>query len=65
MRNNVSFTEINTEVDGALDEMLKKQMVKELFHKYFLTSQYIGGYEEIRALEKDTVTDLFKIKRIK
>ena len=36
-RNNVEYKEIDiSTVDGAMDEMIKKQMVKELFLKSFL-----------------------------
>ena len=53
-RNNVSFSEINiAEVDGALDEMLKKTNGKRTIPQIFFDDQLIGGYEEIRALEKD------------
>ncbi len=61
-RNNVSFTEINiAEVDGALDEMLKKANGKRTIPQIFFDDQHIGGYEEIRALEKDNkLQDLLK-----
>ena len=53
-RNNASFSEINiAEVDGALDEMLKKTNGKRTIPQIFFDDQLIGGYEEIRALEKD------------
>ena len=28
-------------------------MEKELFHKFFFDDQHIGGYDEVRALEKE------------
>ena len=61
-RNNVSFSEINiAEVDGALDEMLKKANGKRTIPQIFFDNQHIGGYEEIRALEKDNkLQDLLK-----
>ena len=61
-RNNVSFSEINiAEVDGALDEMLKKTNGKRTIPQIFFDDQLIGGYEEIRALEKDNkLQDLLK-----
>ena len=35
-RNNVEYKEIDiATVDGAMDEMIKKAMVKELFLKFF------------------------------
>ena len=61
-RNNVSFSEINiAEVDGALDEMLKKANGKRTIPQIFFDDQHIGGYEEIRTLEKDNkLQDLLK-----
>ena len=61
-RNNVSYSEINiAEVDGALDEMLKKTNGKRTIPQIFFDDQHIGGYEEIRALEKDNkLQDLLK-----
>ena len=61
-RNNVSFSEINiAEVDEALDEMLKKTNGKKTIPQIFFDDQHIGGYEEIRALEKNNkLQDLLK-----
>ena len=61
-RNNALFSEINiAEVDGALDEMLKKANGKRTIPQIFFDDQHIGGYEEIRALEKDNkLQDLLK-----
>ena len=61
-RNNASDSEINiAEVDGALDEMLKKANGKRTIPQIFFDDQHIGGYEEIRALEKDNkLQDLLK-----
>ena len=61
-RNNASYSEINiAEVDGALDEMLKKANGKRTIPQIFFDDQHIGGYEEIRALEKDNkLQDLLK-----
>ena len=37
IRNNASYKEIDiSKVEGAMDEMIKKQKVNELFHRYFL-----------------------------
>ena len=53
-RNNTLFTEINiAEVDGALDEMLKKSNGKRTIPQIFFDDQHIGGYDEVRALEKE------------
>ena len=61
-RNNALYSEINiAEVDGALDEMLKKANGKRTIPQIFFNDQHIGGYEEIRALEKDNkLQDLLK-----
>ena len=61
-RNKASFSEINiAEVDGALDEMLKKANGKRTIPQIFFDDRHIGGYEEIRALEKDNkLQDLLK-----
>ena len=61
-RNNVSFSEINiAEVDGALDEMLKKANGKRTIPQIFFNDQHIGGYDEVRALEKENkLQDLLK-----
>ena len=61
-RNNVSFSEINiAEVDGALDVMLKKANGKRTIPQIFFDDQHIGGYDEVRALEKENkLQDLLK-----
>ena len=61
-RNNASYSEINiAEVDGALDEMLNKANGKRTIPQIFFDDKHIGGYEEIRALEKDNkLQDLLK-----
>ena len=61
-RNNASYSEINiAEVAGALDEMLKKANGKRTIPQIFFDDKHIGGYEEIRALEKDNkLLDLLK-----
>ena len=53
-RNNALFTEINiAEVDGALDEMLKKSNGKRTIPQIFFDDLHIGGYDEVRTLEKE------------
>ncbi len=61
-RNNAPYSEINiAEVDGALDEMLNKANGKRTIPQIFFDDKHIGGYEEIRALEKDNkLQDLLK-----
>ena len=53
-RNNVSYNEINiATVDGAMDEMIKKANGKRTIPQIFFDDQHIGGYDEVRALEKE------------
>ena len=53
-RNNVPYKEINVaEVDGAKDEMIKKANGKKTIPQIFFDDQHIGGYDEVRALEKE------------
>ena len=62
IRNNTSYNEINiASVDGAMDEMIKRANGKRTIPQIFFDDQHIGGYEEIRALEKDNkLQDLLK-----
>ena len=61
-RNNVEYKEINiATVDGAMDEMITKASGKRTIPKIFFDDQHIGGYDEVRALEKeDKLQDLLK-----
>ena len=53
-RNNASYKEINVaEVDGAKDEMIKKANGKRTIPQIFFDDLHIGGYDEVRALEKE------------
>ena len=53
-RNNAPYKEINVaEVDGAKDEMIKKANGKRTIPQIFFDDQHIGGYDEVRALEKE------------
>ena len=53
-RNNVEYKEINiATVEGAMEEMIKKANGKRTIPQIFFDDQHIGGYDEIRALEKD------------
>ncbi len=40
-------------VDGAMDEMIKKANGKRTIPQIFFDEQHIGGYDEVRALEKE------------
>ena len=61
-RNNVEYKEINiATVDGAMDEMITKASGKRTIPQIFLDDQHIGGYDEVRALEKeDKLQNLLK-----
>ena len=61
-RNNAIYKEINiVKVDGALDEMIKKANGKKTIPQIFFDDQHIGGYDEVRALEKENkLLDLLK-----
>ena len=61
-RNNAIFKEINiATVDGAMDEMIKKANGKRTIPQIFFDDQHIGGYDEVRALEKENkLQDLLK-----
>ena len=61
-RNNVTYTEIDiAKVDGAMDEMIKKANGKRTIPQIFFDDQHIGGYDEVRALEKEKkLQDLLK-----
>ncbi len=61
-RNNVTYKEINVaEIEGAKDEMIKKANGKKTIPQIFFDDQHIGGYDEVRALEKENkLQDLLK-----
>ena len=61
-RNNIDYKEINiATVDGAMDEMISKASGKRTIPQIFFDDKHIGGYDEVRALEKDNkLQDLLK-----
>ena len=61
-RNNVTYNEINiATVDGAMDEMIKKANGKRTIPQIFFGDQHIGGYDDVRTLEKEKkIQDLVK-----
>ena len=61
-RNNAPYKEINiAEVDGAMDEMIKKANGKRTIPQIFFDDKHIGGYDDVRALEKENkLQDLLK-----
>ena len=61
-RNNVEYKEIDiSAVDGAMDEMISKANGKRTIPQIFFDEQHMGGYDDVRALEKDNkLQDLLK-----
>ena len=53
-RNSAEYKEIDVStVDGAMDEMITKANGKRTVPQIFFDDQHIGGYDDIRALEKE------------
>ena len=53
-RKNENYNEIDiSKVDGAMEEMIKKANGKRTIPQIFFDDQHIGGYDEVRALEKE------------
>ena len=53
-RNNVEYNEINiATVDGAMEEMISKANGKRTIPQILFDDQHMGGYDDVRALEKD------------
>ena len=53
IRNNITFNEINIALeDGKREEMLKKSNGRQTIPQIFFNELHIGGYEELRSLEK-------------
>jgi glutaredoxin 3 len=61
-RNNAEYKEINiATTDGAMDEMIKKANGRRTVPQIFFDEQHVGGYDDIRALEKENkLQDLLK-----
>ena len=61
-RNNVEYKEINiATVDGAMDEMISKANGKRTIPQIFFDEQHMGGYDDVRTLEKENkLQDLLK-----
>ena len=61
-RNNAEYKEINiATTDGAMDEMIKKASGRRTVPQIFFDEKHIGGYDDIRALEKENkLQDLLK-----
>ena len=53
-RNNISYKEINIAIEeGKMHEMLSKSNGKRTIPQIFFDNHHVGGYEELRALEKE------------
>ena len=53
-RNNLNFTEIDiSRKDGLRDEMIKKANGKRTIPQIFFDDHHVGGYVELRELEKN------------
>ena len=53
-RNNIKYQEIDiSKKDGLMDEMIKKANGKRTIPQIFFDNLHIGGYQELRALEKN------------
>ena len=61
-RNNIKFKEIDISTkDGLRDEMIKKSNGKRTIPQIFFDDQHIGGYVELRDLEKNNqLLDIIK-----
>ena len=61
-RNNVEYNEIDiSAVNGAMDEMISKANGKRTIPQIFFDEQHMGGYDDVRALEKENkLQDLLK-----
>ena len=61
-RNNLEFKEIDVSTGpGIRDEMIKKANGKRTIPQIFFDHHHVGGYVELRALEKENkLIDLLK-----
>ena len=61
-RNNLEYKVIDVSTGTDLrDEMIKKANGKRTIPQIFFNDQHIGGYDEVRALEKENkLQDLLK-----
>jgi len=52
-RNNLEFTDIDVSAkEGLRDEMIKKANGRRTIPQIFFNNEHIGGYQELRELEK-------------
>ena len=61
-RNNIKYQEIDiSKKDNLRAEMIEKANGKRTIPQIFFDDQHIGGYDEVRALEKENkLQDLLK-----
>ena len=61
-RNNIKYQEIDiSSKEGLMEEMIKESNGRKTIPQIFFDDQHIGGYEEVRALEKENkLQDLLK-----
>ena len=53
-RNNLSFNEIDiSSKDGLMEELIKKAKGKRTIPQIFFNEYHVGGYQELRNLEKE------------
>jgi len=58
VRNNISYKEINIALeDGKREEMIKKSNGKRTIPQIFIEDFHVGGYLELRELEKEKKLD--------
>jgi|TARA_B100000131_G_scaffold305032_1_gene330614 glutaredoxin 3 len=62
LRNNLEFKELDISTKDSLrEEMIQKSNGRRTIPQIFFEDQHIGGYQELRALEKDNkLKDLLK-----
>ena len=62
LRNNIEYKEINIAIEEEKrEEMLKRSNGKKTIPQIFFNEHHVGGYEELRALEKENkLQDLLK-----
>ena len=53
VRNNLKYKEIDISKEaGLMEEMIKKANGKKTIPQIFFDDKHVGGYQELRALEK-------------
>jgi len=58
LRNNLEFNEIDVSTkDDLRDEMIKKSNGRRTIPQIFFDDNHVGGYQELRALEKNGELD--------